>query len=465
MTSTLDRPITTPTAPTATEPTRAADSVSAATKATPATGAAAGGAGATGAARPSTGSRLVSETRERHWAPKPGGAPDPVGHLSVEQIDELGRELDALREEIVASRGADDAAYIRRLIRIQRGLEAGSRLLLLVSKNKVAWVVGTAGLSAAKILENMEIGHNVMHGQWDWMRDPRIHSSSWEWDHAAPAAMWKHSHNELHHTFTNVIGQDNDLGYGILRVDEDQEWEPVYLGQPVWNLLNALTFQYSIALYDLDLTRYLHEKVDRTPEEAAAFRRDVVAIARKIGRHVLRDYVIHPALSGPSWRSTMSANAVANLTRNLWTNAVIICGHFPEGVETFEKTSIEGESRGEWYLRQMLGSANISGSPLLHLATGNLSHQIEHHMYPDLPSNRYAEIAARVQEICERYELPYVTGPLHRQYASVWRKVFRYSLPNGAWDDLRETPVPTLRRGASWLGSSLCTSVRSLRHR
>ena len=76
-----------------------------------------------------------------------------------------------------------------------------------------------------------------------------------------------------------------------------------------------------------------------------------------------------------------------------------MCGHFPEGVETFERRSIEGETRGEWYLRQMLGSANISGSKAMHFMTGNLSHQIEHHLFPDLPSNRYAEIAPQVQAL------------------------------------------------------------------
>ena len=101
--------------------------------------------------------------------------------------------------------------------------------MLLVSLFPPAWIVGTAGLSVAKILENMEIGHNVMHGQWDWMRDPKIHSTTWEWDNASPSEQWKHSHNELHHTYTNVIGKDNDLGYGIMRVDEDQRWMPFYL--------------------------------------------------------------------------------------------------------------------------------------------------------------------------------------------------------------------------------------------
>ena len=138
----------------------------------------------------------------------------------------MARELDALRQEVLGSRGTADAAYIRKVIDVQRKLELGSRAVLLFSLFPPAWLVGTAGLAVAKILENMEIGHNVMHGQWDWMRDPKIHSAAWEWDHASPADLWKRSHNELHHTYTNVLGRDNDLGYGVMRVDEDQPWVP-----------------------------------------------------------------------------------------------------------------------------------------------------------------------------------------------------------------------------------------------
>jgi linoleoyl-CoA desaturase len=109
-----------------------------------------------------------------------------------------------------------------------------------------------------------------------------------------------------------------------------------------------------------------------------------------------------------------------------------MCGHFPEGVETFEKAAIpEKETRGEWYVRQMLGSANISGSRVMHLMTGNLSHQIEHHLFPDLPSNRYAEIAPKVKALFDKYDLNYHSAPLPRQVASAWHKVFRLSLPNG----------------------------------
>ena len=360
---------------------------------------------------------------------------NPIAHLSAEDIETLGRELDAIRQEVIDSRGAADAAYIRKIIKAQRGLEAGSRAMLLFSILPPFWLVGTTGLSIAKILENMEIGHNVMHGQWDWMRDPKIHSTTWEWDNASPADQWKHGHNELHHTYTNVVGKDNDLGYGIMRVDEDQRWVPFYLAQPLWNFVNACFFEYGIAAYDLELGKNLAIPKDQRSDDFKARAKQTL---RKIRQQATKDYLVHPALSLPtgSFVPTLAANVTANVVRNLWTHSVIMCGHFPEGVETFEKASIEGETRGEWYLRQMLGSANISGSPLMHLMTGNLSFQIEHHLFPDLPSNRYAEIAPQVKAVFDDYDLTYVSAPLPKQVYSAWHKIVRLSLPN---DWLAET--------------------------
>ena len=356
---------------------------------------------------------------------------NPIAHLSDADIEQIGADLDAIRQEVIDSRGAADAAYIRKVIDVQRKLELGSRAVLLARVFPPAWVLGTLGLSVAKILDNMEIGHNIMHGQWDWMRDPKIHSSTWEWDNATPSEAWKHSHNEVHHTYTNIVGKDNDLGYGIMRVDEDQRWVPMYLAQPLWNFINACFFEYGIAAYDLELGKNL-----RTPKHkrSEVFKANVKGTLGKIRKQATKDYVVHPALSIPtgSFLPTLAANATANLVRNLWTHSVIMCGHFPEGVETFEKKEIpEKETRGQWYVRQMLGSANISGSKAMHLMTGNLSHQIEHHLFPDLPSNRYAEVAPKVKALFDKYGLNYHEAPLPAQVYSAWHKVVRLSLPNG----------------------------------
>jgi len=322
-----------------------------------------------------------------------------------------------------------DIADHRRLIRVQRSLELGGRLLLAAAASRrSAWAAGTAALTLAKVLDNMEIGHNLLHGQWDWMRDPKIHSTTWEWDYATPAELWKRSHNLGHHLNTNVLGLDNDLGYGIMRVDEAQAWRLRHLFQPLVNALNALVFEYGIAAYDLEVGRLRRGETSASPR----FHADLRLTLGKVRRQVTKDYVVWPLLSGRSWRRVVVATLTANVLRNVWSHSVIMCGHFPEGVETFEQESVSpGETRGEWYLRQMLGSANITGPKLLHVLAGNLSHQIEHHLFPDIPSNRYGQIAPRVRAVFERNGLNYHARSMPRQLASAWHKVFRLSVPNG----------------------------------
>ncbi len=116
--------------------------------------------------------------------------------------------------------------------------------------------------------------------------------------------------------------------------------------------------------------------------------------------------------------------------RNVWSYVIIFCGHFPEDVQEFSIEETKAETRGQWYFRQILGSANLTGGKLFHILSGNLSFQIEHHLFPDIPAHRHAEIAPEVQEICKRYGIPYNMGPLPRQIATVWRKIFKLALPS-----------------------------------
>jgi linoleoyl-CoA desaturase len=298
----------------------------------------------------------------------------------------------------------------------------------------------------AKILENMEIGHNVMHGQWDWMNDPDINSRSWDWDTASPAEAWRHSHNYEHHTYTNIRGKDRDLGYEIMRIDAHQPWHPVYLLQPLYNLLLMGFFEWGVALHDLNF-----DAIRSGEKPKAQVVAELKAIGGKARRQAIKDYIAFPLLSAlaassgksrsngdagrrisrarRSFKATLAANFTANIVRNVWAHSIIFCGHFPEQTYTFSQQEVADETRGGWYVRQLLGSANIDGSPLFHLMSGNLSFQVEHHLYPDLPSNRYHQIAPRVREVCERYGLPYNTGPLGKQLGSVHKTILRLAFP------------------------------------
>jgi len=367
---------------------------------------------------------------------------DVFAHLTDADIENLAVELEAIRQDVEDSRGDRDARYIHRTIAAQRALEVTGRVLLAASSRRSAWWAGTITLGVAKIIENMELGHNIMHGQWDWMNDPEIHSSTWEWDNVGPARHWRYTHNFVHHKYTNIVGMDDDVGFGLLRVTRDRRWKRHNAFNLPLNTMLMIAFEWGVASQHLEIGKFMKGRVDRDD-----FLVRLREAGTKVGRQLLKDYVAFPALTslspGATYASTVKANAMANVIRNVWSNAVIFCGHFPDGAEKFTKTDMIGETKGQWYLRQMLGSANFDAGPTMRLMSGNLCHQIEHHLYPDLPSNRLHEISVRVREVCEKYDLPYTTGPFLVQYAKTWRTLAKLSLPDkylrDSVDDAPET--------------------------
>ena len=411
----------------------------------------------------------------------------PLARLSEQELEKLAKELDAIHDEVFADLGERDRRYIKTVISVQRQIVVAGRVLLLASRSKTAWVLGTACLGMAKILENMEIGHNVMHGQWDWMNDPDIHSSVWDWDTASTAKAWKHSHNYIHHTYTNILGKDKDLGYEIMRIDPNQKWAPRYLFQPIYNLLLTLLFEWGVAVHDMDI-----EAIRRREKPWSDVREDLKGIGEKARAQIVKDYLGWPLISAgafalvqlalrgrleqpaqsrlgralrrvsntgrvgatatfldkvlpgveSTYLRTLGADALANVIRNVWSHAIVFCGHFPDQTYTFTPEEVEDETRGGWYVRQLVGAANIEGSPLFHVISGNLGYQVEHHLYPDMPSSRYSEIAPKIKDICERYELPYNSGRFSKQWLMVHRSIFRLAFPGG-----KPRPKPGPYRG------------------
>src|SRR6185437_2313221 len=366
-------------------------------------------------------------------------------HLSAADLTALAADLDEIRCDVEASRGTKDRLYITRAITFQRCVDVVARLIIAGTKGKVGWAIGTATLAAAKCIENMELGHNISHGQWDWMNDPEIHSNTWEWDIAAVSSQWRYTHNYQHHVFTNIVGVDDDLGFGILRVTRDQKWRPIAMLQPLFAVLLGMAFEWGIALYGVIAV----QQEETTDAGRSAQKR---ALLSKISRQVLKDYVLFPVFSRRRWLRTLGANIVANGLRSGWAYIVIVCGHFVDGAEKFAPSVLDTETKPEWYLRQMLGTANFRAGRTLGFMTGNLCYQIEHHLFPDLPHNRYPEIAERVRALCATYDLPYTTGPLLRQYLLTVRTICKLALPDrclsATCDDAPETASENRFRGA-----------------
>ncbi|MDX1456678.1 MAG: acyl-CoA desaturase [Marinobacter sp.] len=345
--------------------------------------------------------------------------------LNEAQLQELEQDLNAIRDEVLADLGERDAKYIRRVVRLHRVLEIGGRVMMPFGFIPPVFVAATASLGIAKIIENMEIGHNVMHGQYDWMNDPSLHSQTYEWDTVCTSESWRRTHNYEHHTYTNVIGKDRDYGYAVLRLSDDVKWHPGHLLQFINYILLTVLFQWGVGVHELESERLRRREI--TWKSKLPFLKDFF---RKGGRQAFKDYVFFPLLTFPVAPIVLAGNIGANLIRNLWSSTVIFCGHFTQDAETFTEEECENESKGHWYLRQLTGSSNFTGSNFVHLLSGHLSYQIEHHVFPDLPAHRYREISPKVQAVCEKHGIHYNTDTFARQYWTVLKRIGKFSLPD-----------------------------------
>ena len=356
-------------------------------------------------------------------------------YLNPEQIAELGEKIDVIRREVMENIGEKDANYIYKIRDFVRYSEILSRgMLMFGGWIPPVWVLGTGLLGISKIVENMELGHNVMHGQFDWMNDPHLQGASYDWDTIATGDDWKYTHNYIHHTYTNIVGQDHDVGYGLIRVSESQKWEPRFLFNIPLAIQLMVFFEWYVGIQRLHLEEVIAYKTktwQQVWDEAAPVR-------KKMRRQILKDYVFFPIIAGPNAVPVFAGNAVANVIRSLWASAVIFNGHFTEDAETFEADNIGNETRAEWYVRQIRGSSNFSGTTWLHILSGNLSHQIEHHLFPDMPANRYAEVAPKIKALCAEYGIHYNEASFIKQFSTVWVRLAKCSVPN-TWLDKIES--------------------------
>ncbi|ARU58215.1 fatty acid desaturase [Oleiphilus messinensis] len=351
--------------------------------------------------------------------------------LSNEQFDQLAQELDEVKGRVLQRVGQQDADYIRRMIRIQRFSEIFGRISLVLGfLHWSFWIVGVGLLALAKILDNMEIGHNVLHGQYDWMNDPYINSNTFEWDNVCDSQSWKRTHNFEHHTYTNILGKDRDFGYGIFRLTNEYRWKPKNIWQFFSYMTLSILFEWGVAFHELAGRRVFFGKKKEGEKHFVSDQELKSAFYRKSSRQVFKDYIFFPLISGPMFIPVLLGNLTANLIRNLWTSTIIFCGHFTEGVHVFKEEDCANESRGQWYYRQMLGSSNLQGPKWFHILTGHLSCQIEHHLFPDIPAPRYIEVAPDVQRIAAKYGIEYNTGSFWKQYGTVLKRIIRHSFPD-----------------------------------
>jgi fatty acid desaturase len=306
------------------------------------------------------------------------------------------------------------------------------RLLIHASLDPVSWSLGVASLATQKVLSTSELGHNILHAQYNFLDDPRFHAQGYQWDFAVDEAQWRREHNTQHHVHTNVVGKDPDLTYTAFRLHDREAWNLAHLVQPLGIAVSWVGFDLAIGAYVSGvLDRYLPpaRRLVLGQRAGADARKQHLAFVAKAARLAARDFVLFPVLGGVLAPKILLGNLLANVLRNAFLGTVIYCGHFTDGMTVFMPEDVEGESRGQAAVRQILASGDFEGGPILSLLSGHLNYQIEHHVFPTIPAWRYPEIARRLRPLCEKYGIPYNSGTFGSQFGQVVRRIVRLARP------------------------------------
>jgi linoleoyl-CoA desaturase len=378
-------------------------------------------------------------TAHSHSWPTPAKAPSPAtGQLpDDERLRLFAEELDELRRETLARVGAEDVRYVRRLRRFSTAMEVAGRAAIFLSVDPLTFFAGVGALWLHKQIEATEIGHTALHGAYDRLEGAEAFASkTFRWDIPIDEESWRLGHNGRHHGATNVAGRDPDMRFGHVRLTEQHPVESRF-GLPI--LLGVIFPNFALVInsHMTGLNDWMlgHDDVikDRSPE---ALRLAWQKSLRKYVPYYLKNYVFYPALAGPLWGKVLLGNVLAEVCRDVYSAATIVCGHVGDDVKSWP-AGTQAASRGAAYAMQVEASNDFEVSLPVSILCGGLDRQIEHHLFPTLPPPRLREIAPRVRAICEKYGVEYKTASWGATLRKALRHVARLSREDGAFGAVR----------------------------
>ena len=353
--------------------------------------------------------------------------------------DQIEAEFEAIKQRYRAKFGPKDVAYIKGLRLKSRLAELVGRGLLWISPDPLTFALGVAFTWLHRNLESLEIGHNVLHGQYDSFEEiPQFHSHNFKWKAPVDEEGWRREHNGQHHVHTNVYEMDPDLNHGILRMNDRQPWNKLHL----WQVPMYLFIAYPIVLYGFNQQNlgfrqeYRERKFPKGNEGYAPVHNPDATMAElkrrhwlSVGRVLFKEYLLFPLLAlmtGFSFFKVLLGNMLVDGINNYWISFTIQATHLTEPLQPEDALA----HKGRWYLSQLDSSVNFKGGRTMSILWGHLNYQVEHHLFPDVPSHHYPDMALEVQEVCARHGLPYKCNPhWGRAILNYMGAMWKYSFP------------------------------------
>ncbi|MGE5453278.1 MAG: fatty acid desaturase family protein [Acidobacteriota bacterium] len=365
--------------------------------------------------------------------------PSALADVNPALYEHIEREMEAIKQRHRDQLGAQDVNYILGLRRKSRLFESLGRGLLWISPEPITFTLGVFFVWLHRNIESIEIGHNVLHGQYDYFPEiPQFHSHNFKWKAPVDEEGWRREHNAMHHVHTNVYEMDPDLNHGILRTNPLTPWNRRHLFQvPIYLLAAYPTMLYQFNSQNLGFGQAFREKhFPKGNEGYAVVENPGVSHAELVKRHrlsilrvLIKEYAVFPVLAlltGFSFWKVALGNLIADVINNYWISLTIQSTHFTEPLQPADAI----KHKGRWYLSQLDSSVNFKGSRRMSVLWGHLNYQIEHHLFPDIPAHRYPDMAKEVKAVCAQYGVTYKCNPhwgrAIKNYLSV---MWKFSFP------------------------------------
>ncbi|MEK7434684.1 MAG: acyl-CoA desaturase [Cyanobacteriota bacterium] len=351
------------------------------------------------------------------------------------RYEQISKAFDDIKERYRSQLGQKDIDYIKGIRKKSRIFEFIGRSFIWFGFDPFSFSFGILFLFLHRNLEAVELGHNILHGQYDYFPEiPQFHSRNFKWKAPIDEEGWRREHNDMHHIHTNVYAKDPDLTHGILRTNDRLPWNKFHLIQlPLYIFyfypfmmykFNAQNLGFNIAFIEKNISNRdgyanLTYQIDNGDKKALR-KRDF----RSKFRIIFKEYYVFPLLAlitGFSMVRVFFANLIVDVITSLWMTFTLQSTHFTEPLQ--DENCLE--NKGKWYESQINSTINFKAKyRFLSVLWGHVNYQIEHHLFPDIPSHYYPELEFEVREVCKKFNIEYKCNPTWRTAIYKYLRVF-----------------------------------------
>lgn len=336
--------------------------------------------------------------------------------------EQLAKDITAIHRQAIANIGVEDFNHLK-------SMERWGKFCSLLGYG-TAWImpnpISALLISQGSFTRWTQVGHPVIHRAFDKIEGVNKNYTSKKFAHGWRRFMdwpdwftvegWHQEHDVLHHY---SLGEKNDPN----NAQHNMEWlRQSHL--PMWQRYVVVAFFsgiWKIVYYTPRTHKELRLNCARQQgePEPVMTRLGAWSLFTKQGRglwlHSILPYtayrfVLLPLLFSPLGSFAVISVLINSILAEIFTNMhsflVMIPNHAGDDVMMFDE---KAKGKGEFYLRQILGSVNYpTGSNLNDFFYGWLNYQVEHHLWPDMPLSQYQKVQPQVMALCKKHNITYL---------------------------------------------------------